>query len=58
MGLRPIDYAMGVAVPFAWSMGFVYAKAAIDHFPPIFLMSMRFTIAAILLVWFARVLRG
>ncbi len=54
MWLRPIDYAMGVAVPFVWSMGFVYAKAAIDHFPPIFLMSMRFTLAALVLVWFAR----
>jgi O-acetylserine/cysteine efflux transporter len=54
MWLRPIDYAMGVAVPFVWSMGFVYAKAAIDHFPPIFLMSMRFTLAALVLIWFAR----
>jgi O-acetylserine/cysteine efflux transporter len=58
MVLRPVDYAMGVAVPFTWSMGFVYAKVAIDHFPPIFLMAMRFTIAAIVLVWFAQMPRG
>jgi O-acetylserine/cysteine efflux transporter len=55
MALRPVDYAMGVAVPFIWSMGFVYAKAAIEHFPPIFLMSMRFTMAALVLACFAQV---
>lgn len=58
MGLRPIDYAMGVAVALTWGMGFVYAKSAIGHFPPIFLMSMRFALAALALLWFARLPAG
>ena len=33
-------------------MGLVVAKAAIDHFPPILLMALRFTLVAVLLVWF------
>ncbi len=58
MGLKPIDYAMGVAVALTWSMGFVYAKAALSHFPPILLISMRFALAALALVWFARLPLG
>jgi len=58
MGLRPVDYAMGVAVSLTWGMGFVYAKSAIGHFPPILLMSMRFALAALVLVWFARLPPG
>ncbi len=48
------DYAMGVGVAFVWGMGFVFAKAAIDHFPPILLMAFRFLLTALLMVWFVR----
>jgi len=54
VSLRPIDYAMGVAVPLVWGTGFVFAKAAIEHFPPILLMSFRFMVTAAVLVWFVR----
>ena len=54
MGLRVIDYLMGVGVALAWGMGFVFAKAAIAHFPPILLMSFRFAVTALALVWFVR----
>ena len=37
--MTPRDIAFGVAVPIIWGMGFVFAKAAIDHFPPILLMA-------------------
>src|SRR5918994_2693183 len=54
MGLKAIDTAMGVTVALVWGMGFVFAKAAIGHFPPILLMSLRFAVTALALVWFVR----
>jgi len=48
------DLAIGLAVPVIWGMGFVFAKAAIDHFPPILLMAFRFAVTALALVWFVR----
>lgn len=54
MGLKLIDYAMGLAVAVVWGMGFVFAKAAIAHFPPILLMSFRFAVTALVLLWFVR----
>jgi len=35
-----------------WGSGFLFAKVAIEHFPPILLMAMRFTVTALVLVWF------
>ncbi len=52
--LRPMDIAMGIAVPLIWGLGVVFAKAAIEHFPPVLLMSLRFAVTALLLVWFVR----
>ncbi len=54
MGLRPVDFVMGVGVALTWGMGVVFAKAAIAHFPPILLMTFRFAITALALVWFVR----
>ena len=54
MGLKPLDILMGVTVALTWGMGIVFAKAAIEHFPPILLMSIRFAIAALVLVWFVK----
>jgi O-acetylserine/cysteine efflux transporter len=45
---------MGLAVPLIWGMGVVFAKAAIEHFPPILLMALRFTLTALVLVWFVK----
>ena len=54
MSLKPIDIAMGVAVALTWGMGVVFAKAAIEHFPPILLMSFRFAVTALVMIWFVR----
>ncbi len=54
MNLSLRDYAMGVAVALTWGMGIVFAKAAIEHFPPILLMAMRFAVTAAILVWFVK----
>ena len=54
MSLRWHDYVMGVAVALTWGMGIVFAKAAIEHFPPILLMAFRFALTALILVWFVK----
>ena len=56
--LRPIEILMALTVPLVWGMGFVFAKGAIFHFPPILLMAFRFTLTALVLVWFARIPYG
>ena len=45
---------MGLAVPLVWGLGVVFAKAAIEHFPPVLLMALRFTLTALVLVWFVK----
>jgi O-acetylserine/cysteine efflux transporter len=52
--MKPVDILLAIAVAVIWGMGFVFAKAAIDHFPPILLMALRFTLTAVALVWFVR----
>ncbi len=54
MRLRLTDYLMGIAVALTWGMGIVFAKAAINHFPPILLMAFRFAVTALIMVWFVR----
>ncbi len=54
MALRPQDILMGLAVPLIWGLGVVFAKAAIGHFPPVLLMALRFTLTALILVWFVK----
>ena len=43
---------LAVSVAIIWGGGFLFAKTAIDHFPPILLMAFRFTLTALVLVWF------
>ena len=50
--LTLVDMVMGVGVALTWGLGIVFAKAAIAHFPPILLMGFRFTLTALVLVWF------
>ncbi len=45
---------MGLAVPVLWGLGIVFAKAALEHFPPILLMAFRFAVTAAVLVWFVK----
>ena len=46
------DVLLAVMVAVIWGMGFVVAKAAMDHYPPILLMALRFSVTALVLVWF------
>ncbi len=45
-------------VPLIWALGFVFAKAALHEFPPLMLMGMRFSLTALVLVWFFPAPRG
>ncbi len=52
--MKPVHILMAIAVAVIWGMGIIFAKAAIDHFPPILLMALRFALTAVTLVWFVR----
>ena len=45
---------MGLAVPLLWALGLVFSKAVIEQFPPILLMSLRFFLAALIMMFFAK----
>jgi O-acetylserine/cysteine efflux transporter len=45
---------MGITVALVWGMGVVFAKAALEQFPPILLMAFRFSLTALALVWFVK----
>ena len=48
---------LGISVALIWGMGIVFAKAALEYFPPILLMAFRFSLSALLLIWFVKVPR-
>ena len=52
--MKPIDLLAAIAVPVLWGAGFTVAKGTFDEFPPVFLMGLRFTAAALVLIWFVR----
>jgi O-acetylserine/cysteine efflux transporter len=51
--MKPIDLLAALLLAALWGMGFVFAKAGIGQFPPIFLLAFRFGLAALVMVWFA-----
>ena len=56
--MKPRDILLVLSVPLIWGLGFTLAKAALGQFPPILLMAMRFSLTALVLVWFVRPPRG
>ena len=56
--LPPRDMALALLVAAIWGMGYVVAKGAMAQFPPIFVMALRYAVAAGVLVWFAGPLNG
>lgn len=52
--MKPADIALATLVPILWGLGFTLAKAGLDQFPPILLMGLRFTLTALVLVWFVK----
>lgn len=53
--MKPLDILIAITVPVVWGLGIVFAKPAVDQFPPILLMALRFTVSALVLVWFVRI---
>ena len=52
------DTFLATLVPIFLGFGFVIAKPAMEHFPPILLMGLRFTFAASILIWWFPIPRG
>lgn len=52
MRINLTDFCLALSVPAIWGMGFTLAKAGLDEFPPLFLMSLRFGLSGLLLCWF------
>jgi len=52
MSLKQILLAL--IVPITWGLGFTLAKIGLEQFSPLFIMSMRFGIAGLILVWFTQ----
>jgi O-acetylserine/cysteine efflux transporter len=55
--MKPLDILIAITVPAVWGLGLVFAKPAVDQFPPILLMALRFAVSALLMVWFVRIPR-
>ena len=52
------DTFLATLVPIFLGFGFVIAKPAMEYFPPILLMGLRFTFAASILIWWFPIPRG
>ena len=52
------DILIAISVPILLGFGFVIAKPAMLNFPPYLLMGMRFTIPALILVWWFPIPKG
>ena len=56
--MKTTDIFIALLVPVVLGFGFVIAKPAMQYFPPYLLMGMRFTIPALILVWWFPLPKG
>ena len=56
--MKTRDIFIALLVPIVLGFGFVIAKPAMQYFPPYLLMGMRFTIPALILVWWFPLPKG
>ena len=56
--MKTRDIFIALLVPLVLGFGFVIAKPAMQYFPPYLLMGMRFTIPALILVWWFPLPKG
>ena len=52
------DILIALCAPILLGFGFVIAKPATQQLPPFLLMGLRFTIAALILIWWFPIPRG
>ncbi len=50
--MRPVHVFSAMLVTLLWGLNFVVIRIGLDHFPPLFLLAIRFTLAALPLVFF------
>jgi len=55
--MKPVDYGLCLLVVLIWGLNFVIAKLGIQELPPIFLIGLRFSLVAALLIPFVAVPR-
>ena len=56
--LKNSELLLAASVPLLWGFGFTFTKAGLNEFPPLFLMGLRFSLASLVLIWFAPIPRG
>ena len=56
--MKTRDIFIALIVPILLGFGFVIAKPAMEYFPPFLLMGLRFTIPALILVWWFPLPKG
>tara|TARA_B100000686_G_scaffold52825_1_gene56692 strand:- start:1430 stop:2293 length:864 start_codon:yes stop_codon:yes gene_type:complete len=56
--LNSKDILISAIVPIFLGFGFVIAKPAMEYFPPFLLMGLRFTFAALILIWWFPIPKG
>ena len=52
--MQPSHIAIAVGTALLWGFGFVTSKYGADHMPPLFFLALRFTLMALMLLWFVR----
>ena len=52
--MSPSHIAIAVGTALLWGFGFVTSKYGADHMPPLFFLALRFTLMALMLLWFVR----
>ena len=56
--MKHSELLLAASVPLLWGIGFTFAKAGLNEFPPLLLMGLRFSLASLALVWFVPIPRG
>ncbi len=52
--MSPKQILLALIVPITWGLGFTLAKIGVEQFPTLLIMSIRFGIAGLVLVWFTK----
>ena len=52
--MTPAQMLLALIVPGTWGLGFTLAKIGMDQFSPLLIMTLRFGIAALVLIWFTK----
>src|SRR5271156_3581050 len=48
--MKPRDIALACAPPVLWALSYVFAKPAIAHFPPLFMLALAYAVSAVALL--------